>query len=386
MKTPFHWLTLAAVALAITGCASSAATPQVTPTPEGIVPKVIAEGHLTPARSEAMSFAARGRIAEVLVHKGDLVKEGQILIRLGDREQAEAAVAAARLELTAAQQAFDALNRTSTMAHAQAWETLLAAQRKRADAERAWERLDQDAIDNDIADAQTRLEDRRADLKDAQAKFDTYKDLPSDNASRKDAEDQLTRAQEDFNEAARRLDEARSRRDNPRAALDAALAQEAEARRTFENTQGGPDKDQFALTDARLANAKAQLSAAQAAVDGYDLKAPFAGLVVDMQAEPRQTVGPQNWVIQLADTSTWTIDTSDLTELEVVQVSLGDPVILKADALPGESFHGTVKEIIGAPKMQSGDVLYTVRITPETIDPRWRWGMTFEVDIMPTGN
>jgi hypothetical protein len=36
--------------------------------------------------------------------------------------------------------------------------------------------------------------------------------------------------------------------------------------------------------------------------------------------------------------------------------------------------------------MQSGDVLYTVRITPETIDPRWQWGMTFEVDIMPTGN
>jgi len=305
--------------------------------------------------------------------------EGQVLIRLGDRELAEAAVAAAKLELTAARQAAEALDRTAPLTHAQAWQSLLAAQKKRAEAERAWEQLDLDAIDREIEDAQATLEDRREDLKDAQQEFDKYKDLAKDNASRTNAEDRLERAREDLNEAARRLDTARARRDSVRAALDAAVAQEAEARRLFETSQDGPDKDLAALAAARLANAKAQHAAAQAALDRFDLKAPFDGVVVDLQAELQQSVGPETWVVLLTDTSIWTIDTTDLTELEVVKISLGDTVALKADALPDEVVAGTVTEIGRAPKLQGGDVLYTVRISPVQANARWRWGMTFEV-------
>jgi multidrug resistance efflux pump len=386
MKTHLRLLVVIASVPILAGCAAATTTPQPTPTPAGgPIPIVIAEGHLVPARSEALTFAARGRLAEVLVEKGDTVAKGQVLLRLGDRGQADAALAASLLELTAAQQAFDSLDRTSALAHAQAWQACLQAQKVRAEAERTWERIDLDAVDRDITDAEARVEDRRSDLKDAQEEFDKYKELDEDNTSRTNAEDRLTQAREDLNEALRRLDEVRARRDVPRAALDAALAQEAEARRAFQNTQDGPDKDQLALAKARLANAEAQHAAAQAAVDSYDLEAPFTGTVMDLQAEPGQTVGPQAWVVLLADTSAWTIDTSDLNELEVVNLAIGDPVVLKADALPGETFTGRVTEIINAPKTQAGDVLYTVRITPDTIDARWRWGMTFEVDVMPAG-
>jgi multidrug resistance efflux pump len=342
-------------------------------------PSVIAEGHLIPKRSETLAFPARGRIDEIRVKEGEQVTEGQVLVRLGDRELAEAAVAAAKLELTAALQAGEALDRTAPLTHAQAWQRLLAAQVDRAEAQRAWERLDLDALDRDIEDDQARLEDRREDLKEAQQELDKYKDLAKDNASRANAEDRLEQAREDLNEAARRLDTTRARRDSVRAALDAALAQEAEARRLFETSQAGPDKDLAALAAARLANADAQHAAAQAALDRFDLKAPFDGVVVDLQAEPLRSVGPETWVVLLADTSTWTIDTNDLTELEVVKISLGDTVALKADALPDEVVAGTVTEIGRAPKLQGGDVLYTVCIAPATANARWRWGMTFEV-------
>ncbi len=102
-------------------------------------------------------------------------------------------------------------------------------------------------------------------------------------------------------------------------------------------------------------------------------------MVVDLPAELQQSVGPETSVALLADTGAWTIDTTDLTELEVVKIAVGDAVILRADALPGEVFAGTVMEIGAAPRLQGGDVLYTVRILPAGIDPRWRWGMTFEV-------
>ena len=379
MKTTYTLLVQLLAIPLLAACNASTPAPTADGAPAIPAPSVISEGRLEPARSEMLAFAARGRIREVLVKEGDPVTKGQILVRLGDREPAEAAVAATQLELTASLLAVETLERTAALAHAQAWQAFLAAQKKRAEAQRAWERLDLDSIDRDIEDAQATLEDRRADLKEAQQEFDKYKDLAEDNASRKNAETRLEDAREDLNEASRRLDAARARRDNVRAALDAAEAQEAQARRAFQISQDGPDRDQAALAEARLANAKAQNAAAQAARDRYNLEAPFDGVVVDLQAEPQQMVGPETWVVLLADTSRWVVDTTDLTELEVVKINLGDPVTLRADALPGEVVNGTVTEVDSAPKLQGGDVLYTVRITPAESNPRWRWGMTFEV-------
>ncbi len=386
MKTILHVLAPLLAVVMLSGCGAPTPIPPADASPAIPEPSVIAEGHLAPARTESLYFQARGRIAEVLVKVGDGVTQGQVLVRLGDREQAEAALAAANLELTSAHQAADALGRTAELEHALAWQSFLAAQKKRGEAERAWERLDPDALDRDIEDAQATLEDRRADLREAQEEFDKYKNLAEDNSSRTNADNRLNQAHEDFNEASRRLDAARARRDNVRAALDAALAQEAEARRTFENSQNGPDRDRATLADARLANAEAQHAAAQAALDRFDLTAPFDGVILDLQAEVQQTVGPESRVILLADTSRWTIDTTDLTELEVVKINLGDNVTLKADALPDEIANGTVTEISSAPKQQAGDVLYTVSITPAEANPRWRWGMTFEVTFMPVEN
>jgi len=386
MKRTQHLLALLITSTLLAGCAAATPTPATEPEASAPTPSVIAEGRLLPARSETLTFPAQGRIAEILVAEGDSVVEGQILVRLGDRQQAEAAVAAAELELTSARQALEALERTADLTHAKAWQSLLDVQKTRAEAERVWERLDLDAIDRDIENAQATVEDRREDLKDAQAEFDKYRNLDEDNASRTNAEDRLDQAREDLNEAGRRLDEVRARRDQPRADLDAALAAEAEARRAFEDSRTGPDKDQTELARTRLANAEAQHAAALEILDRYDLKAPFAGTVLDLPVEVKQAVGPQTAVVVLADLSRWTVDTTDLTELEVIRISLGDTVTLVADALPDDPVNGTVTEIGGAPKLQGGDVIYTVRLTPAEFDARWRWGMTFEVTFAETSN
>jgi multidrug efflux pump subunit AcrA (membrane-fusion protein) len=106
-------------ALLLTACDGKTGTSSAaTPTPEPAA--VIAEGHLFPRDNLYLAFPARGRVAEILVHKGDRVTERQVLIRLGDRQPAQAALAAAQLELTSAQQAYDALVRTADLGRAQA--------------------------------------------------------------------------------------------------------------------------------------------------------------------------------------------------------------------------------------------------------------------------
>ena len=55
---------------------------------------MIAEGHLVPNRNLYLAFLARGKVDQILVKKGDQVNQGQVLVSLADRQQAQAALAA----------------------------------------------------------------------------------------------------------------------------------------------------------------------------------------------------------------------------------------------------------------------------------------------------
>jgi len=370
------WLIPLALLLGACGGQEQPATVLPPSAPAGAV---IAEGHLVPQDDLSLAFSVRGKVAEILVAEGDQVHEGEVLVRLGDREQAEAALAAAKLELVTAQQARDELVRTEGLARAEAWQAYMEAQIVRARAERDWEDLNLDNIEDRIEDREADVKDRKEDLDDAQDEFDKFKDLDEDNSKRKVAEDDLERAQEDYNEAIRDLEETQRDRDTERAALDDAIAAQAEAQHTYELTLKGPNADQLALLDARLSNAEAQVASAEDSLDQYELKAPFGGMVMEVNVSVNETVGPDQVAAIVADTSQWIVETSDLTELEVVDVAEGQPVAFTADALPGVTMRGTVEKISRTYKSQGGDILYTVRILAQEVDPRLRWGMTVEV-------
>ncbi len=375
-------LLLVVPALILSACGGQEETP--TPQPDLLpVEAVIAEGHLVPNDDLTLSFTVHGKVAEIMVSEGDMVREGDVLIRLADREQAEAALAAAQLELTIVQQNYDEFVRTEGLGRADAWEAYMDAQEVRAEAERDWEDLNVDNIEDRIEDREADVKDRKEDLDDAQEEFDKYANLDEDNSKRKNAEDDLERAQEDYNEALRDLEEETRERDTVRAALDQALAAEAEAKHQYEISLDGPNAEQLALLDARLSNAKAQVASAENALANYELKAPFDGDVMDLNVSVNETVGPETWAVIVADTSQWYIETSDLTELEVVDVAVGQNVSILADALPEVDMSGVVEEVSQSFKSQGGDILYTVRIRMDDVDPRMRWGMTVEVTFEP---
>jgi len=354
---------------------SSAATPTPTPAP-GIF---VSEGHLVPQTNITMAFRVGGKVDEILVSKGDKVKAGQVLARLADQEQAQATLAGSQLEQLSARQAYDELQRTMDLVHGQAWQSYISAQVANAAVERAWEKLDQKAIDDAISNAQTDVNARKADLGDAQKEFDKYKDLDINNSTRKTAEDNLTTAQENYNEAFRKLDEAINKRDSVQAALVTTRAAVTEAKRKYENTISGADPDTLALLEARLKAADAQVTAAQFLLDSYELRSPIDATVADLNLTVGQMVGPDTWAVILADLSQWYVDTSDLSELDVVNVKIGQKVKVTADALPGQTMTGIVEVISLTPKNQAGDILYTVHIRLDNADARLRWGMTVEV-------
>src|SRR3990172_12900393 len=72
---------------------------------EEFVPVISATGEVVPVRWALLGAPTSGIVAELLVGRGDLVQAGEPLARLGDRQAAEAVLAAARLALVTGQQA-----------------------------------------------------------------------------------------------------------------------------------------------------------------------------------------------------------------------------------------------------------------------------------------
>jgi len=337
-------------------------------------------GVVVPETFASISVAAPGKVEQVFVSEAQAVEAGHELMALDGRAQYEAALAAAQLELASAQQAYDDFVRNAGVDHATAWQVFIDAQTARIAAQKDWQDMMDDNIDDRIADREVDVQERKDDLESAQEDFDKYKDFDKDNATRKRAEDALETAQKDFDQAVWDLEKITLERDAARAALDRALAVEVEAKRKYELTLDAPDAEQLTLLNARLTNAKAQVNAAQEGLDNLSLLAPFAGTIVDLKIHPAEWVSPGQTVLVLADLGSLRIETTDLNEIDITKIHLGDTARISFDALPDLTISGVVTNI--APKASPGSgVNYTVVIDLDEIPEQLSWGMTASVDF-----
>jgi multidrug resistance efflux pump len=283
-----------------------------------------AEAEVRPLRSAELAFPVPGVLAERLVQVGDEVQAGAALLRLDSSDeqallrQAEAALAASAAQVGVAQAAEE------------------AAKQQVAAADAA---VDVAKAQLDGADTAVRQTLGEADATVARAK-----------AQRAAAAAGVTQAEA--------------------AALQARAAyQQAKAA----VTEAGARRDQAA----------AARDSAALAVDRRTLRAPFAGRVMAVGAEVGEAVGSggaaaaggssaatangaASAAVTLADTSAWLVDTTNLTERQVVGVQVGRRVTVSVDALPGRTFRGEVERVSGVSRIVRGDVTYvaTVRILP----------------------
>jgi multidrug efflux pump subunit AcrA (membrane-fusion protein) len=373
-------------ALLLSSCSvfDTQSTPESTPVP--VVEdsgSVISQGNLVPKDYMYLAFPSGGHIEEILVKQGDQVIQGQVLARLGDRQQYEANLTAAQLEVENAQQALDDLNKNSDIASANAWLALLDANQRIMDAEIAWNKVDTDEYQEKIDDAEIKVSDMQTALDDAQTEFDKYADLDPENPTRKSAETALNDAQNDFDNAVHERDLLIITLERAEANLQLAESMQAKAQIDYDSTRQGPYPDQLTIAQMNLDTALAHRASAQAALDNLDLKAPFDSTVVDVNISDGELVGSDKWAVLVADYSEWYVETNDLTEQEVVKVSIGQGASISPDALPDLQASGVVTEIADNFYVQAGDILYKVRLHVDQPDPGFRWGMTVEISFNP---
>jgi HlyD family secretion protein len=359
-------------------------TPTATPVPTVEANGgVISQGNLVPKDYMYLSFPGGGHVYQVLVKQGDQVTAGQVLASLGDREQYQASVTATQLEVQNAQQALNDLNSNAGITSSNAWLALLDANSALIQAKTAWAAIDTDEYQKKVDDAELKVSDMKTALDDAQTAFDKVANLAVDNPTRKSAETNLKKAQSDYDNAVHERDQLLIARDRAQASLQLAQAVQVKAQHDYDVTRQGPNPDQLTLAQMSLDTAKAHLTAAQSALNSLDLKAPFNGAVVDVNVSNGQLVGSDTWAVLVADFSEWYVDTNDLTEQKVVNLSMGQTATISPDALPDVQLTSTVTEIADNFNLKSGDVLYHVRLRVDQPDPGFKWGMTVEIAFNP---
>ncbi|MDD5466628.1 MAG: efflux RND transporter periplasmic adaptor subunit [Anaerolineales bacterium] len=333
---------------------------------------IVVEGRVVPNESAELSFFTNGQVAEVLVEEGATVKKGDVLARLGNREEVEAAIANAEAELLAAQQALEELNSDVSVTRAEALRAVAAANRAVKDAQYQLDNFEVLGNQENMT-AMQGVEVTKQALDQARDAFEPYKYRPSGDATRKKLKETLDTAQSDYNSAIRRLEYETD--------LQEAEANLERAMKDYEDLKDGPDPDLVASAESRVAATKAALKSAHAALDKLELVATIDGTLVKQDLIVGQQVAAGQPVMQIADFSRMYVETDDLTEIEVVDVSVGQKVTVIPDALPDLEVTGNIESISSVFEEKRGDITYTARILLDEVDPRLRWGMTVVVTL-----
>ncbi len=167
----------------------------------------------------------------------------------------------------------------------------------------------------------------------------------------------------------------------PSEELAAAQARADQARAQLARLQAGATAEELAAAQARVEAAQATLQQAQARLEQAVLTAPFAGAVARLEVRVGEVVLPGQPVLLLGDLSALQVETDDLSEEDVARVRVGAPVVVTLDALPGRTFRGRVTAIAPAASVDQGGTNYKVTVALEERDVAMRWGMTAYVEI-----
>jgi len=329
------------------------------------------------ADQTAMLFwETKGIVGEINVELGDEVIEGQIL---------------------------------ATLKESSLPQTIYLTQQDLINAERALENLYEGAAEA-AAISQLAVANARDALDDAEYYWTinqpgnraSAEELKSAKAKKTIAEKQLTRKQKEYNNASGAIPKAQAQI-NLTAAINqhqyavwyvnwlqeggdeiemaifdanvaVGLANLEAAEREYNRVKDGPDPDDITMAEARI-------SAAQASLDMTSITAPFGGVITSVDVLPGDMVSPNTPAFRIDKLNNLMVDVG-VSEIDINQIGVGQPVTLSFDAILGKEYQGEVVEVSPVGVKEQGLVSFEVTIELIDADEDVRPGLTAAVSIV----
>jgi len=278
-----------------------------------------ATGLVEAKRDTQLAFGTSGKIAQVLVKKGDLVTQGKVLASLdGSYYQSAMTAAAGQVQEAAAR-------KRKTI--------------KGADAEQiAQQRLE-------VESANQRYEKAIQDYQQGERLF-------AGGAISQSELDKLKLEKQQAEITAK----------NEKIALDDLLK--------------GADAEDVIAVDATLKQATSEVQRARQTLQDSQIIAPFTGTVVEVTQQAGELSGPSQSLIHLVDLSEIKV-TIDVTNDQIDQYALGASVAVSKEGQ--KKSNGKVTYISPVIDKETGK--YRVEITVPNPDQSWRGGMVATVEV-----
>ena len=167
------------------------------------------------------------------------------------------------------------------------------------------------------------------------------------------------------------------------AEIDAELARLRRKKfdsKTFNFIYVSPPGEKIIIADAKVEQMRSALEVVKASITQGTLLAPFDGTVVEVNISPGEYVQPSQVVIVMVALEDLRIETTDLSELNVAAVKIGQSATVYIEALNDELL-GDVISISPISDTIGGDVVFKVTIQLDGQPEALLWGMSTDVEI-----
>ncbi len=441
MKKKYIWIIVVALVLLAAGgiafkvvasnrSAAASELQTTTVTSGSLTSTLSSSGNTRSGQSAEIVWKTSGKVSEVTLKPGDLVKADQELAAL-DTSTLSTEMINAKQDLITSQQALDDLL-NSKIQEAKALQAVEDAQlvldslKQNAAEESSQAQLAVANAQNALADAQTnrtkmdyphstdKLIIEKAETSyllakkaynDALSEYTKYVNKPLTRPERVQALNRLVSAKQNMatalatwnwyqvgysaNEIAQadgelavaeaNLDKAKADYENLKngasaAAIAMAEATLADAQRDWARVKDGP-------STADIEAAQAAVDAAQATLDHATLLAPFSGTITEVDLKTGDLVSANDPAFRIDDLESLYIDL-EISEVDLASLKVGQKATLEFDAIADKTYNGEVTDIGIIGTVSQGVVNYPVTVRVTDSDANIHPGMTASVTII----
>lgn len=351
-----------------------------------------ATGTLQPYAQVEVRSRSTGTVTDLRVQAGDIVKTGQLLAAIDDKdaragyESATAQLISAQAKMSQSRTTLDATRAQNATKIAQAEAGLRTAQAQLA-------QVLAGSRPEVIAQTQETLRQTQAAATLAKQNLDRTQSLFSQGMiARQDleqAQSQYDAAQAQVRAAQAQLQQAQA--GNTAEAIAVARAQVREAEAALATARAARLQEGALAADVIAAGAQVRSTEGNAAqardhVGEAQVTAPIDGIVATLGVQIGQSViGGSNsggtLVMTIADTRTIQADIA-VDESDIAQIAVGMPVRVTVDALPGRTFTGKVIRIAPQAVVTQNVTQFNVIVTINNPDRLLRLGMSVDGEFI----
>jgi HlyD family secretion protein len=153
-----------------------------------------------------------------------------------------------------------------------------------------------------------------------------------------------------------------------------ALANLEAAEKDYDILKDGPHPDDITIAEARIA-------AAQASLDLAVISAPFDGVITAVEVLPGDLVSPNTIAFRIDNLQNLLVDVG-VSEVDINQIGVGQPVTLEFDAALGKEYQGEITKVSPVGIQEQGLVSFQVSVRLIDADEDVSPGMTAAVAVV----